>query len=144
MGKRVIYSVFYAWYESKLHGHEYYWKLFLEWHDSTLATELHIYVCIYQYISRTICYRYSKDYKNLRLLATWLWVVCAITITKEAIYNTVSLGYYSSRVEEGEGEESFLYYMTHILWCVVLPLVKLPLWRFKIKKKYQTSCSVRI
>lgn len=71
-------------------------------------------------------------------------VVRAINITKEAIYNKVSLGYYSFRVEGEEGKELFLYYMTHILWCVVLPLVNLPLWRFKMKKNYQTSCTVRI
>lgn len=42
-------------------------------------------------------------------------VSCAINITKEANYNRLSLGYYSFRVGGGEGEESFLYYMTHIL-----------------------------
>lgn len=57
--------------------------------------------------------------KNLQSLAKRLQAVDAINTAKEAIYNRVSLGYYSSRVEGGEGEESFLYYMTHILWCVV-------------------------
>lgn len=56
-------------------------------------------------VLKAICYGYSKDLKYLHLLAKWLQVVHAINTAKEAIYNRVSLGHYSFRGQEGEGEE---------------------------------------